>query len=199
MAYSFLHPFCDGYAKVGIWENDRMKWGLIDRSGKTIVEPVWEECIYDSDGLIRVCRGVDLSGLEIGEAYYPTDGGIWAVFGTDGKVIIPFQYTQIRTFRYGYAVVELHGRNGVGMIDAKGNLVLPICYDSLSDCNKHGFIIAGESGRFGIINLKGETLVPLEYDFIHPAAEYCSPDDLIPVSKEGESFYIDFSGKRILL
>ena len=198
MEYSFLYPFEGGFAKVGVWDNDRMKWGLIDRNGKSIIEPVWDECIYDGDGLIRVCRGVNLDGLEVGPAYYPTDSGIWAVLDTAGKVVIPFQYTQIRAFRYGYAVVELHG-NGFGMIDTTGELVLPICYDSLSNCNKYGFIIAHENGKDGIINLKGETLVPFEYDFIHPAATYCTPDDPIPVSKDGETFYITLSGERVAM
>ena len=83
--YRFVDQFKDGYCVV---LHDYGQYGLIDRDGREIVEPIYEEVSYPTDGMIRV-----------------RDHGLYGFFDTAGNKVIDFQYRTTSGFSDGLAVV----------------------------------------------------------------------------------------------
>lgn len=73
------------------------KWGVIDYTGKPIVKPIYKEILHVSEGLFGVRY----------------DNGKLGFIDKKGKVQIPFEYTEIRPFQNGLAVVAKNGKLGI--------------------------------------------------------------------------------------
>src|SRR4051812_47426950 len=79
------------------------KWGFIDRTGKVIVEPQYDNFLYAEDGM----RAVEI-------------GGKWGFTDEAGAIIIAPQYADARSFREGLAAVKVG--NKWGFVDKTGKM-----------------------------------------------------------------------------
>ena len=59
------------------------------------------------------------------------------------------------------------------------------------------YFLARKNGWAGIIDLKGNVLVPFEYDYLHPS--YDEGLDIISAKKGGEFFFINSELKKVNL
>ena len=55
--------------------------------------------------------------------------------------------------------------------------------------------MAEKDGKKGIIDLQGNTIIPFEYEYLHPS--YDEGLDLISAKKDGEFFFINAKQERI--
>lgn len=87
------------------------------------------------------------------------------LYGLQGQEIFrPAQnYDYINSFVDGYARVSMNRYNG--LIDAKGNEVIPVEYDELSYNFpvKYGYIGAVKDGKFGFLDLRGNVTCDFTY------------------------------------
>lgn len=84
-----------------------------------------------------------------------------------------------------------------GIIDSKGNIVVPIQYNYAKYLNNDVVVVAKgkEYGSFGVIDTKGTIKVPLVYDYVK-AESY--GEGLI-AAKKGEKFgYVDMNGTVVI-
>lgn len=207
---NFIHaaPFVDGTAFVEAkYEAPYLKHGLIDTTGKYIIPPIYDHVFsigrdeYKAKGFIIVNIGFQLSNSEYEDRgdYYRKAGdedGKWGVIDLNNRTLISIKYTSLYYAKDDCFTAELDGKWGV--VNLREEIVLPFEYEYLGYRDDWG-LEAKKDGKYGVITLEGEIVLPFVYDSIDLPFANWDNMDLIPVKYEGEAFYIDRTGKRVLL
>ena len=97
----------DAYVKI----NRGGKWGFKDRSGKMVIEPVYDEVFTFHD---------DLCCVEKEEKF--------GYINRNGEIVIPIEYDCAMSFSEGYACV--YKRDKCGYVNAKNEVVVDIAFDA---------------------------------------------------------------------
>lgn len=111
------------------------------------------------------------------------NGNVYEVYNNEGELQFTYngsQYTctvsDLRFDKNGYAIVykkPVYGSDTYGIIDTKGNLVVPLEYAAISD-TEDGVIRAakreeyGTNIRYGLLDLSGNVIVDFQYAYITP-------------------------------
>ncbi|WP_176220607.1 WG repeat-containing protein [Cohnella massiliensis] len=131
------------------------KWGLIDKSGQVIVQPV-----YDS------FKGASST------AKFVQRNKKWGLIGSDGKEIVPPKYDSVGSGFYdGLAAVSVGGK--WGYIDGKGNEVIPLVFEFASAFDDGVAFVGGywdQSDVFiqSFIDTSGTTVALLPKNLSYP-------------------------------
>ena len=143
----------DNYdSKQNIWFEDNLlrvkkenKYGLIDFSGKTILE-----CEYDS---IYALKGVTENIV------IQKDGKIGLV-NAKGQTIIKPEYSDIKTLKEGYKAEYLvvNSEAKYGVISTSGTNILEPIYEDIKYLDSNEVYSVKLNGAVQLINNKGETL-----------------------------------------
>ncbi|PJZ64318.1 hypothetical protein CH371_18010 [Leptospira wolffii] len=156
---SYRYKFNEGFAPVYL----NYKYGMIDKKGKYLLEPIYEEVTDFNDGL----------------AGFKTEKG-WGFIDANGKVVIPNRFHNLhrgnlndrpKPFQNGRIFVwdSVNGKNEGYFIDKTGKrLDLPQYLrepfsDGLSILNKDN-----KYKEYGFINEKGDIVVPPIYEKVYP-------------------------------
>ncbi len=162
--YDKAEDFESKYAQVGL----KNKKGVVDRSGKEIVPP-----IYDFVAPLKECiiakRGEKFGLLDtLGQEKVPfiydsfTNLGYWGglkvcqddkcgLIGSDGTKITPLKYQFINAFPEGVAIVHIENR--YGMIDKTGIELLPVEYKKIERLRENLFVIKRDD-KWGFLKLR---------------------------------------------
>lgn len=140
-----------------------------------------------------------------------------------GEIIIPAEYDQLTPFSEGLAIATKYNK-GTGIIDSKNNIVIPLEYhiwhsfinDQLSSPDEHDDVLdmtgnnetrgISKDGKWGLINKKGEWVVPLTYESEISNSDMGESEDgvaryyggLAPVKKDGKWGVIDVKGNLVV-
>ena len=124
------------------------KVGLIDKQG-TVVAP----CIYDM-----------LSGLAFTDPFYEQELAIakkdekCGLLSKDGKEITPCIYDYIGGFKdKDKKIVGVEKDEKKGLVNTDGKEIVPCIYESIDDFNDDGIAQACKDGKYGLIDVKGNT------------------------------------------
>ncbi len=125
------------------------------------------------------------------EVYYDKGGRIDFVRQAE-KLRGEGKYKEVYDFRHNYAVVS-DGKK-FGLVDVKGNLVIPIRYDEVgtfSDPYQERALVRKDS-LYGLCDKNGKEVVRVEY------SEIGVPSNGIVEVKQGDKeFYIDLNGNKV--
>jgi WG containing repeat len=110
--------------------------GVINTTGKMIIEPLYENVSIKRKGGVFIVRQKDKYGM----------------IDSTGTIILPVNYKRIGEFNSnGYAIVEAAG-SILGMIDSKGNFVLPAEYSELYSSYTADNFIAKKEGKYSVLD-----------------------------------------------
>jgi hypothetical protein len=114
--YDYLSGGSNGKAIIREWyslKNGKKaaRFGAIDYSGKIIIKPQFDLMGNFGDGLAPV---------------YSNENKLWGFVNQTGKLVMPYQYEDVRPFKFGYSAVKKEGRWGV--ISTGGKEILPFEY-----------------------------------------------------------------------
>jgi hypothetical protein len=183
--------FRQGADLAVIWSSDDegLKFGFLDKSGRIAVPPIYDEVMNFKEGLALVRLGenegfVNGRGEAVVPIIYDSFGyylmqanefheglarvrlnGKWGYVNTSGEVVIPFEFDTASYFSEGLTSVGKDGRNGV--INTAGELVID--FDDViigSFRNGVATIWIDDYNKSGLINREGEIILPIEYDSI---------------------------------
>ncbi len=189
-------PFIGEYAVASVLCDKKEKYGVINRSGAFVIPPLWDMIDY---------RGGDLVALSVG--FYrgrdccDEDDGIWTIGSISGKSVTQTEYSQIHPWGDDLHFTAFDLETGLcGVANIYGDIIIPFEYDYLHDFIDSGkdLILAHKNGKVGYLTPSGEVIIPLIYDNISPIFSEC-PDDWFTVEKDGECYYINQDGERVLL
>ena len=140
-------PYSEGFIAI---EKDG-KRTYIDSNGIVLVPPQFEEASDFRRGYAQVTRA-----------------GAWGVINKAGKDLFPFHkdWSYIGEEHDGTMVIgDAAGKQG--MIDMKGNAIIPCVYDDISIFDwSHGVVQVKQGGKSGLINRQGVVIAAIAYDNI---------------------------------
>lgn len=160
---------------IGVKQNG--KWGFVNYQNKMVIKPQYED-ILGFDYNLGV-QGSELLGVKNSEG--------WGFIDPNGKVVFKFADVEIQQFINGRAKIN-YGWLGTYHMSKKGDV-----YNYIGD--EHNGLLGVESikGKIGYIDREGNVVVPAIYD----DGDNFTSDGKAQVSLNGETFYIDKTGKRL--
>ncbi len=190
------------------WVKIDGKWGLIDKSGKEVVKPKYDEAGNFSEDLAWVKLNekygfIDNSGKEVIKPKYDGAGnfseglagvkidGKWGFIDKIGKEVVKPKYDWGESFRAGLAKVKLDGK--WGFIDKTGKEVVKPKYGRI-DSFSEDLASVELDGKYGFIDKTGKEIVKPKYD----SSSYDFHDSLACVKLDGKYGFIDKSGKEVV-
>ena len=165
--YDLCRDFSKGFVTVKL--ND--KWGYVDTNGKETILlgnyddignpykfdifPEWGDKIIEKE----------LSNVFIGNLIFIKLNGKFGLIDTNENIVISCKYDKMydktMDFSNGYCLVQIDDK--LGMIDNKGNEIIPILYDEI-DIDDENFVIVKLNDKEGVIDYNGKEVVSLKWD-----------------------------------
>jgi hypothetical protein len=166
------------------WFRKKEKWGLMDKDQKVIIEPQYDSHGWMKNGKIQVTKNkkngiIDTLGQIIIPLMYDglddeTHNGLivaslknkWGYLDSLGKIAIPFEYDDIRKFYKSIAGVKKEGN--YFFINASNERINSNTYDFIDHdwFGKEGIKVM-RNKKVGIVDVKGNEVIPCEYDDIN--------------------------------
>jgi hypothetical protein len=158
---------CDAFHEGLAIIKTRGKFGFVDTKGNLAVEPKYLSVRHFSEGIAAASM----------------DGEKWGFINKYGEVIIPFLYCDTMSFNEGLCAVS--DGNYLGVIDIHNTIKLPFQYAlqnnhaSYYPYFENGLMVAGkikmQSTAFGLININGDEIIPMEFENVQLPSEGFSP------------------------
>ncbi len=112
-------------------------------------------------------------------------------FITKDNLKLKGDYDEVRVFSEGLAAVRKN--NQWGFIDNKGNLIIPIQYDTAGYFRMSDLCEVTKNGKSGFINKQGAEIIPIIYDDANQEMK----DRNVIVKKNGKWAVFDNTGKQL--
>ncbi len=168
------------------WIMSDGKWGLINKSGKTLTPAVYNEVKDVHEGYTWVKKD-----------------GLWGMLDSTGNYLIkpnernPLMYATNATFKvfseFHNGLLRYQSRNLYGYLDKQLNVVIPAKYDKVSDFT-NGLACVHQDGYCGLIDITGKTVIPINYKEI-----IIDNDDLFPVKDDnGDWGYLNLKNEWVV-
>lgn len=186
----YIHPFSCGRAVIAAVDGDNVvTYGYMDTAGKVVVAPQYyivrpffeNYAAVKSDYWTSEYAYIDVNGREIltvDTIYSFSDvdfrdgvavaGGGAVIDKNMNYIVKPGVYKNISRFYDGMAVVT-DQNSKKGLINEKGEVVLPCAYDQLYYDGAAELICVGNRNdnknlKYGYVDLTGKVVIPLKYD-----------------------------------
>lgn len=141
------------------------KFGVININGKQIVKMEYDK--IESDTYYTSEKDYMEAGFIV--QVKTDDGYRYGYINKDGKQLLPTEYneinrvTDIKSDESIYLLVSKNGKYGI----LKNNKeILPCIYEEIEYNKTNNIFIAQKASKQGIIAIDGETIIPIEYDYI---------------------------------
>lgn len=201
--YENVNAIINYSASDDVWYNSNVlkfskdgKYGLIDFSGKQVLDPSYDEIVslygientlvvkkdgkyglYNSSANTKISEEiyseVQAFGKSYNEGYIVKDAesGKYGLIDSSGKQILEAKYEEIKKVsgddKY---VINESGKEKV--IDSDGNVLMDSGYDSIISINGDDLLIK-KAERYGVITIKGETVIDAAFENMkHSYGEY---------------------------
>ncbi|MFD0793390.1 WG repeat-containing protein [Mucilaginibacter litoreus] len=207
--YENAQPFSDGLAAVA-YKNQygEVKWGFIDKAGNPVVDYKYSLQPGDFHNGFAVVYPADKTQFQY--AFINKKGDVFYQVKDKGK-------NDHKDFQEGFAFVANKGNldllDASGMLneltintnttDKKGNPVLIKSFD-YANIIDNGNIMVSKSGKHGIINTKGNIVIPIEFEslsYYDPVAKLAKATYKVKAKKGTEIIegYVNASGTFIMV
>jgi hypothetical protein len=105
----------------------------------------------------------------------------YGAINTKGEIVIPFSYTKLGNFKNNFAY---YLSSQYGLVDIH-NKTLQAQWDWISDVDTNSNAIVKKKDKFGILNVKGQLILPPEYDYL----THCQNEIYLVVKNNLYGFY----------
>lgn len=149
------------------------KYGLMDKKGNRITEPIYvlepvffegladvlfsdrKRGVIDKTGKVLYTADCDVIGLFKEGMAYVKKAGKYGFLNASCKLIVPYTYEDINIEGYSNGLIAVKNDGKWGFIDKTGTVVIPFLYDAAGIFSKTGYaeVVAGTQKFF--INKSG--------------------------------------------
>ena len=202
--------FHEGLAMIYKESNRKILCGYIDKSGNIVIPCIYDYGDHFNCGVARVSKDnkwfyIDKQGKQVegllpyssedldfheGCAIIENKEGKYGFLNTQGRIIIPCVYDEVKDYNDGLAWVCKDSQ--WGCIDILGNIVVPFVYSNCRDF-KENLAAVENDGKYGYIDKKGVVVIPFIYsyadDFIGGIARVSKNGKIGIVDKKGRSTF----------
>jgi len=178
--------FEEGLARFRItdYDTDEIRYGFINKSGETVIEPVVFHAEPFSQGLASVLVELDLQTTYV---------GWWTYMNKEGQIVIPLRFEFASSFSEGLAAVQLNSK--FGFINLNGDIaihpqfkqVYPFYggFAAVQVDNKQTY----SKPKWGFVNREGSIVIAPQFDEVNPFS-----GNLASVKTKDGWGYIDQNG-----
>ena len=149
------------------------KWGFIDDKGEIKIP-----FVYDF-----------LNPFENGLAYAKNNNNEF--FININNLKLKGDYDKVDIFSNGLASIQKNKK--VGYINSKGELIIPLKYDTGGYFNQNGLAEVSLGKKYGFINQQGQEVIPIIYEMVKSE----QLDDVVIVRKNYKWAFFDSKGKQL--
>ncbi len=150
------------------------KWGAVNELGEEIIAPLFKSYQKISDEFIK---------LNLQKSVYLYSSVANAIITSD-------EYQNFYNFSTNIVLTKKNRQ--LGLIDARGNPILPNNYNEIHFYADNRYRVNVE-GKWGIVATGGEVIMPFQYDYIAPL------DDEVCIVKKGDFFgIVNFMGEEVV-
>ena len=162
-------------------QNEDRLWGVVDSGTGKEITP----CKYQT--MEKSCGNYSNYTIVSNDGKYGTIDGC-------GKEIIKLQYDGIEAFENERLVVR-QGEE-YALIDSSGKIIVEFGkYDTLKV--KDNIVNTKKNGKYGVLDLNGNELLPCIYDYITAGLDFVSPIHFITATVNGLAGLFDIKGRQI--
>lgn len=155
------------------WVMENGKYGYIDKSGKVVIQPQYENTMGFNEGLAATKLG-----------------GKYGYIDVKGKWTIKPQFDFTYMFSDGLAMVEIDKKSA--WIDKTGKIVIqPQAFEKTAMGFKEGRLAVKKDGKWGYIDKAGKVVIEAKFD---EAKEFSGGVTQV-VTKGHQHHWIDANGK----
>ena len=134
--YGDFTSFNEGMAAVSKKVEEKYKWGFIDKTGKEVVLPKYDDVMQFNQGLAKVKLN-----------------GKWGFIDKQGNEAVAPEYDDADNATNGLFPVKQNGK--WGMLNQKGETVVPFKYDAMGTLLKEGYRNATINNFSSYIDING--------------------------------------------
>ena len=180
-----------------LYENN--KWGVLDSTGKKVIEPMYQEMII----VLNKDKDVFLCTYDINEetGEYKTkvvNKNNEAIFTEYNKVEALENYDLSGNAWYEEDLLKVEKDGKYGIIDINGKEILEIEYDKVETLkNLENSIIIEKDGKYGLVNKSGTKVIKPEYNSIENIDEDYKHGYIVTGS-DGNKGIISYTGTVVL-
>jgi hypothetical protein len=149
-------------------------YGLINALGDYLIPPMYDELSETSSDL-----------------YIASKAGNYGYIFKDGKTLTPFEFDIAGDFKNGSAIVSKDEK--YGLINTTGTFLLKPVFNELNFINDSLLKASNEDELLGIIDVKGDTILPFQYDAIGEFSEHRAL-----VTKNEKCGYVNEQGELVI-
>ncbi|MEM7101904.1 MAG: WG repeat-containing protein [Bacteroidota bacterium] len=177
---SNISDFAEGLAFYQ--DHSTQLYGFINQKGKKVIEAEYQELTVFKDGIAIVKKDGKFGAINTkNKAVVPLEYDDYSLFFNDhaffkkndkwglldktGKVLLDFQFEDVSTVSKGsveFPVAMKKGSNW-GFVDQKGDWVTEAIYTEVGNFHEGYTWVKSTNGKVGVINAKGESVVPNIY------------------------------------
>ena len=151
----------------------------------------------DKEQFAEILNDPKVNSKEVGERgglkYFPVmQNGKMGFRDLDGKIVIEPKFDYAGMFSEGLSTVQLDDK--FGLIDEKGNYVLPLTAFEFLGCVHNGLASFRANDKYGFVNTKRQEIIKPQFDWVDEFS-----DGLCVVRNDkGKHGYVDTTGKIII-
>lgn len=155
--------------------------GYVDTKGNEAIPAKYSKIYLPAEGICvfeenKLFGYVNTSGKEIAKARFETatafkngiatvsENGKYGLLNTKGDFLVSPTYKKVYAFSNGYAIYDRDGR--YGYLSESGNEITDAVFNAGKGFFEEGTAIVAQNNKWGMINNKGNIIVPFEYDSI---------------------------------
>lgn len=166
-----VRMFKEDLAAFSVTDSTTVKWGFVDKSGKQVINPQFDEVGNFSDGKCAV----------------KNKEGKWGYIDKSGKITINYQFDDADSFTNSKAAVRLDDKTGV--IDEKGKYLINPQFQSIYFDGDNYLIYQDE--KAGWCDKDGKFIINPQFE----SAEVFGESKIACVKSGDKYGYIDSDGK----
>lgn len=168
----FSEGICGVAKLMGTEDSTFYEWTFIDKTGKQVINSVFEEVHEFKMGLASVKSNgkfgwIDKSGKFVfgndfdecksfseGFASY-SKGGAWGLINRKGNIIMEPSFSSIGDVKEGMAMFSLGIGHSTGYVDTTGKIIIKPVFQSVSEFKK-GYAYVAKNNRISLISKSGK-------------------------------------------
>lgn len=165
------------------------KYGLIKIDGEKIVNTEYDN--ITADGYYNEKTNYEFAGYIVSTK--TNEGYRFGYINNKGKVLLEDKYNQISRINEiidDDNVYLLSYQNGQAGLNRNSQTIINNEYEDIEYDNTNGLVSIQKSNKYGIYNMKGEEILPIQYDSIIFVGKY------IDATKDGETLVFDANGNK---
>lgn len=156
------------------------KWGYVSKkTGETMIDFQYDKAEYFHENLGKVKVGKN-----------------WGVIDVEGKIVLPINFSEIEFYYSKYILAKNDNGWGIYFKDgSKNEKVQGFEYLMQNSYTNDSLFLFDKKKKMGLVNIKGEVLIPAEYEYLYP----CSGLDSVYVTLHKGQFGLFKLGKGMII